>query len=185
MSEKLTLTQRDTLIALITLYREKGEAVSGDDIAAFIKRNPGTIRNQMQIMKALGLVEGVPGPKGGYKPTINAYKAINTDLSYEEATILTRKLEEKEINAKFGEEDIRDDILLSKIKSILSEIDIFLDDKIVREVTVTEILLWIWLCYQFELYEKGAKLFRKVNPEHSEIYKEIEMIGRICEGRVM
>jgi predicted transcriptional regulator len=30
----------------------------------------------MQSLKALQLVEGVPGPKGGYKPTANAYEAL-------------------------------------------------------------------------------------------------------------
>jgi predicted transcriptional regulator len=30
----------------------------------------------MQSLKALQLVEGVPGPKGGYKPTATAYDAL-------------------------------------------------------------------------------------------------------------
>ena len=90
MSLKLTPIQRETLMALITLYREKGEAVRGEDIAAFIKRNPGTIRNQMQTMKALGLVDGVPGPKGGYRATIKAYEAMGIDLLPEEAIIKIR-----------------------------------------------------------------------------------------------
>jgi len=48
----------------------------GEDIAGEVDRNAGTIRNQMQSLKALQLVEGVPGPKGGYKPTANAYEAL-------------------------------------------------------------------------------------------------------------
>lgn len=38
--------------------------------------SPGTIRNLMQTMKALGLVKGIPGPGGGYLPTELAYEAL-------------------------------------------------------------------------------------------------------------
>ncbi|MFZ1898159.1 CBS domain-containing protein, partial [Methanoregula sp.] len=44
-------------------------------------RNPGTVRNQMQSLKAVGLVDGVPGPKGGYIPTELAYKELNLSES--------------------------------------------------------------------------------------------------------
>lgn len=46
-----------------------------------ILRNPGTVRNQMQSLKAIGLVDGVPGPKGGYIPTQLAYKELNLNIS--------------------------------------------------------------------------------------------------------
>ncbi len=79
---KLTPVQREVLVALVELYhRFKGEAVKGEDIAELIKKNPGTIRNQMQSLRSLGLVEGVPGPKGGYRPTTECYSI----LRYEEA----------------------------------------------------------------------------------------------------
>jgi hypothetical protein len=48
-------------------------------IADVIDRNPGTVRNQMQSLKALGLVEGVPGPKGGYKATGATYEVLSID----------------------------------------------------------------------------------------------------------
>jgi hypothetical protein len=35
----------------------------------------------MQSLKAIGLVDGVPGPKGGYVPTALAYKELNLDLT--------------------------------------------------------------------------------------------------------
>ena len=60
----LTTVQRDILTALINIHRVEGRAVKGEEIAELIDRNPGTIRNQMQSLKALNLVEGVPGPKG-------------------------------------------------------------------------------------------------------------------------
>jgi hypothetical protein len=75
---KLTPVQREVLLALIELYHSsKGEAIKGEDIAGMINKNPGTIRNQMQSLRSLGLVEGVPGPKGGYRPTMEGYQILN------------------------------------------------------------------------------------------------------------
>lgn len=75
---KLTPVQREVLLALIDLYHtSKGGAIKGEDIAGIINKNPGTIRNQMQSLRSLGLVEGVPGPKGGYRPTTEGYQILN------------------------------------------------------------------------------------------------------------
>lgn len=74
----LTQIQKDILYALITLYKKRaGGSVKGEEIAELINRNPGTVRNQMQALRALGLVEGVPGPKGGYRPTAKAYELLS------------------------------------------------------------------------------------------------------------
>jgi hypothetical protein len=75
-SIELTPSQKSILQELVNLFRESERAVKGEDIAERVDRNPGTIRNQMQSLKALQLVEGVPGPKGGYKPTAAAYDAL-------------------------------------------------------------------------------------------------------------
>lgn len=75
-SIELTPSQKNILQELVNLYKGSESAVKGEDIADKVDRNPGTIRNQMQSLKALQLVEGVPGPKGGYKPTANAYDAL-------------------------------------------------------------------------------------------------------------
>ena len=69
---ELTSSQKTILRALVDLYTQEETAIKGEEIAEEVDRNPGTIRNQMQSLKALQLVEGVPGPKGGYKPTTNA-----------------------------------------------------------------------------------------------------------------
>ena len=69
-SIELTASQRTILRALVNLHGEAESAVKGEAIAEEVGRNPGTIRNQMQSLKALQLVEGVPGPKGGYKPSL-------------------------------------------------------------------------------------------------------------------
>ncbi|MFC6724747.1 Rrf2 family transcriptional regulator [Halobium palmae] len=86
-SIELTPSQKKILRALTDLYRESEQAVKGEDIAEEVDRNPGTIRNQMQSLKALQLVEGVPGPKGGYKPTANAYDALDIQEMDEPATV--------------------------------------------------------------------------------------------------
>ena len=59
-------------------------------MADIIERNPVTVRNPMQALKALGLVDGVPGPKGGYHPTSRAYSELNVtaDDSDSEVAIL-------------------------------------------------------------------------------------------------
>ncbi len=86
-SIELTPSQKTILTALINLHGETEDAVKGEDIADEVDRNPGTIRNQMQSLKALQLVEGVPGPKGGYKPTATAYEALDIQRMDEPASV--------------------------------------------------------------------------------------------------
>ena len=83
----LTPVQRDILTALINIHRIEGRAVKGEEIAELIDRNPGTIRNQMQSLKALNLVEGVPGPKGGYRATGGAFEALNIEATGDVVTV--------------------------------------------------------------------------------------------------
>jgi len=78
---ELSLIQKDILITLITLYHQQSHSIKGEEIADMILRNPGTVRNQMQSLKAVGLVDGVPGPKGGYIPTELAYKELNLNTT--------------------------------------------------------------------------------------------------------
>lgn len=76
-SIELTPSQRRILSALVDLHADTGEAVKGQTVADAVDRNPGTVRNQMQSLKALQLVEGVPGPKGGYRPLAAAYDTLD------------------------------------------------------------------------------------------------------------
>ena len=84
---ELTPIQKDIIIALINLQRQKDRSIKGEEIAEVIQRNPGTIRNQMQLLKALGLVEGVSGPKGGYKPTGSAYDILHIQQLKNESVV--------------------------------------------------------------------------------------------------
>ncbi|RAP46999.1 MAG: hypothetical protein BZ135_02860 [Methanosphaera sp. rholeuAM6] len=76
----LTSVQKEILQSLINLYRKsKCTSVKCESIADLMGRNSGTIRNQMQSLRSLGLVQGVPGPRGGYKPTLEAYHTLNIE----------------------------------------------------------------------------------------------------------
>lgn len=103
---ELSVIQREILSALINLFREKGRAVKGEEISERIDRNPGTVRNQMQSLKALGLVEGVPGPKGGYKTTSEAYQALNLTHMEREADVAIYRNGERIQNTNVAEIDL-------------------------------------------------------------------------------
>jgi predicted transcriptional regulator len=75
----LTPVQRNVLSVLINLHGQNRQAVKGEEIAELMDRAPGTIRNQMQSLKALNLVEAVTGPKGGYKAMATAYDVLRLD----------------------------------------------------------------------------------------------------------
>jgi transcriptional regulator len=83
----LSLIQKEILITLIALYHQHSHAIKGEEIAEVLKRNPGTVRNQMQALKAIGFVDGVPGPKGGYNPTALAYRELNLSNLEHEVTV--------------------------------------------------------------------------------------------------
>jgi len=100
---ELTPIQKEILTALINLYRAKKQAIKGEDIAEVIGRNPGTVRNQMQSLKALGLVEGVPGPKGGYKATGATYRALSLSELEKETTVPIRRNDDVIENATASE----------------------------------------------------------------------------------
>lgn len=100
---ELTPIQKEILTALINLYRTKKQAIKGEDIAEVIERNPGTVRNQMQSLKALGLVEGVPGPKGGYKATGETYRALSLSDMEKEMNVPLRRNDELISNATAAE----------------------------------------------------------------------------------
>lgn len=84
---ELTSIQKEILIVLINLHRKKGGAVKAEDIAKSINRNPGTIRNQMQALRTLELIKGVPGPKGGYRADSKAYEVLAIGPIEDEAAV--------------------------------------------------------------------------------------------------
>ena len=84
----ITFVQKEILQNLINLYQtSEGKSIKGEEIAEVMGRNPGTIRNQMQALRSLGYVKGVPGPRGGYKPTIEAYHNLNIPVSDKDSKV--------------------------------------------------------------------------------------------------
>ncbi|EMA67457.1 transcriptional regulator [Halorubrum aidingense JCM 13560] len=76
---QLTASQRRVLTSLVNLAENADRPVCGREIADAIDRNAGTVRNRMQSLRDLQLVEGVPGPKGGYVPTDGAYETLGIE----------------------------------------------------------------------------------------------------------
>jgi hypothetical protein len=83
----LTSSQKTILSALTDLYRKTENPIRGKDLAAEVNRNPGTVRNKMQNLKALQLAESTSGPKGGYKPTTTAYEVLDIERMDDPATV--------------------------------------------------------------------------------------------------
>lgn len=84
---ELSTSQRRILTALINQYGEKEKPIKRQEIADAIDRNPGTVRNNMQSLKALQLVKGVAGLKGGYKPTAETYETLDIQRLDEPADV--------------------------------------------------------------------------------------------------
>ena len=92
----LTSVQKETLQTLINLYQSShGKSIKGSEIADALNRNPGTIRNQMISLRRLGLVKSVPGPGGGYKPTMETYHTLNVPISDNDSKVPIFKNGEK------------------------------------------------------------------------------------------
>ena len=85
---ELTSSQTQSLTALVNQYSPGDGPVKAQLIADDVDRSLGTIQNQMQRLAQLGVVEGVSGPAGGYKPTEMAYDALGRE-SLDETESLT------------------------------------------------------------------------------------------------
>jgi len=81
----------------------------------------------MQSLKALQLVEGVPGPKGGYKPTANAYDALQVQdmdqaadvpFAHNGEQVETANVEEIDLTSVHHPEECRAEI---KLQGSISE----------------------------------------------------------------
>ena len=116
----LTVIQREILQELINIYEEKKRPVKGIEIAKRLNRNPGTIRNQMQALKALNLVDGVPGPRGGYIPTSNTYKALG--LTYKDTIEVPIYKGDKKVEGVCVEKIIFDTVAHEKTCSSMIQI---------------------------------------------------------------
>jgi len=83
----LTRPQKEIILALIEIYEQKKKFVKSKEIAMKIRKGEGTIRNIMPTLRALGLIESIPGPSGGYLPTSKAYECFNIPEHYRSINI--------------------------------------------------------------------------------------------------
>lgn len=105
-SESLSAVQREVLTALVELYEKKRRVVKGKEIAEVVERGDGTIRNMMPPLKAMSLIEAIPGPKGGYLPTYRAYECLRLSQPTGQVTLVPayrgkKKLDFNVINIEF------------------------------------------------------------------------------------
>jgi len=76
---ELSTTQHDVLSTLTSLF--DGAPVKSRTLADVLDRSPGTVRMQMGTLRSLGFVKGIPGPRGGYKPTPKTFELLDLDYS--------------------------------------------------------------------------------------------------------
>ena len=84
---ELTDGHVETLQLLVECYRERGAAVKGCSVVDRGEQDPTTIRSHLRNLKALQLVKGIAGPKGGYKPTGDGYRALDRRSMDEAAAV--------------------------------------------------------------------------------------------------
>ena len=75
----LSPPHQNALTALVNEYSETESPVKSAHIAAQVNRTEGSVKNQMRKLSALGLVDSVPGPQGGYEPTERAFHALERE----------------------------------------------------------------------------------------------------------
>jgi len=99
MLMSLSAPQKEIVVALLELYDKKRSLVKSKEIAARTGRDEGTVRNIMPVLRAIGLVEAIPGPKGGYLPTSKAYESFNVPKGPRSLSvpIYTKKGEKTEV----------------------------------------------------------------------------------------
>lgn len=97
-SVDLSGSQRRIVTVLVNEYQASGDPVKGSRIADVIDQRPTTVRNTMQGLKSLNLVEGVPGPAGGYRPTDAAFDILQReDLDERASVTLSRDFERVDV----------------------------------------------------------------------------------------
>ncbi|MFB6082219.1 MAG: HTH domain-containing protein [Halanaeroarchaeum sp.] len=74
----LTANQREVLSLLVDRYRETESTVTGQYLAEQLDRSPSTISKYTKELRSLNLVTSIRGQKGGYRPTADAYRVLDS-----------------------------------------------------------------------------------------------------------
>ncbi len=80
-SRDLTATQKEILKTLIKLYEEKKRMIKSREVAEYLGKDEGTVRNIIMWLRGMGLVESRTGPAGGYVPTLKAYQYLSGEIA--------------------------------------------------------------------------------------------------------
>lgn len=90
----LTPTRRRALTALVNEYQRTDGPVRAKTVAGELGLETESFRRQMANLRDLDLVEGVRGPKGGYRPTDAAYSVLDRKpIGDPETGVLARDFE--------------------------------------------------------------------------------------------
>ncbi|ARS90869.1 Rrf2 family transcriptional regulator [Natrarchaeobaculum aegyptiacum] len=91
---ELTNSQRRILTVLVNRYQAEDSPIPAKEISSEVDREPRTVRNQMSSLKDLGLVEGIPGPSGGYQPTSAGFDILDREtVENPEMAVLAREFD--------------------------------------------------------------------------------------------
>lgn len=82
--------------------------------------------------------------------------------------------------------DISDGKLLDILKDEIRAIRSFIKGSGSSDPSPDKAYFWIWFCYNFELYQEGALLFRKIDCDKipQEFRNTIRKLGLICEEKM-
>ena len=82
--------------------------------------------------------------------------------------------------------EFSDGKLLGILKDEIRTIKSFIKGSGGSDPTPDKAYFWIWFCYNFELYQEGALLFRKIDCDKipQEIRSTIRKLGLICEEKM-
>ncbi len=80
MTRQLTATQLEILKTLIELYEKNKRMIKSREVAEYLGKDEGTVRNIIMWLRGMGLVDSRTGPSGGYVPTIKAYQLLSGEI---------------------------------------------------------------------------------------------------------
>lgn len=101
----LSTSQRQLLQTLCNEHETGDGPVTSDRIAGVLDRSPGTMQNQLTNLQAIGVVESVQGPTGGYEPTPTAYSVLGRE-PIDDAETVTVSQAFEQIDAAVQEIDL-------------------------------------------------------------------------------
>jgi len=73
----------EILLAIVNIYSSEKRPVTSVEIAEYVGKSDGTVRNVISALKAMGLVEAKTGPGGGYVPTVKGVEIARGNVAFE------------------------------------------------------------------------------------------------------